>query len=89
MKPVPLIPPPPQDIQNIGQWYRQVGQSLNELISYWNQGIDENVLQVGAINSEAISWPLLAPNGKVSAPSSGLHPVLSGVGVVVVAVPPS
>lgn len=65
MKPVPLLPTP----NSTDPWTANVQRVLNQLITYWNQGIDASTLRPNAITSDAIDWPLLAPNGKVSAPS--------------------
>ena len=58
MKPVPLA-----------ATTRDLLRVVNQLITYWNQGIDENVLKSAAVKASKLSWPLLAPDGKVSAPS--------------------
>ena len=67
MKPVPLLPTAPQG--DLTAWTANVQRVMNQLITYWNQGIDANVMRPDAIATSSINWPLLAPYGTVNAPS--------------------
>jgi len=48
---------------------RDLSRVVNQLVTYWNQGIDANVLRDQSVKASKLSFPLLLPDGKVGAPS--------------------